>query len=69
MLKGARDATDFVGLADCTRHRTVTVYFACLEENRQLNACLKQFTTDQEYDKVREEALTRKMQQMDRPSV
>ncbi|KAJ3154322.1 hypothetical protein HDU89_008390 [Geranomyces variabilis] len=47
-------------LVACTRNRTFSVYFACQEPTRALNACLAPYTTEAERDKLREVHLTKK---------
>ncbi|TPX67910.1 hypothetical protein SpCBS45565_g03417 [Spizellomyces sp. 'palustris'] len=47
-------------LVQCTRNRTLTVYWACQKQNRALNECLGQYTTDEERDKRREQFLAGK---------
>ena len=47
-------------LAECTKHRTITVYFACLEENRLLNECLKPHTTQEKYHQLKQSFLDNK---------
>ncbi|KAI8839276.1 cytochrome c oxidase biogenesis protein Cmc1 like-domain-containing protein [Chytridium lagenaria] len=46
---------------DCSKHRTVTLFFSCRELNKKMNACLAQFTTDTDRDILREEALKQKI--------
>jgi hypothetical protein len=51
---------------DCTSVRTVTVYFACHEEKKNLNNCLKQYTTEEAYDAFRDDVLKAKLDRMNK---
>lgn len=71
-VEGAKAAFDFsyrisqsykdypIDLVACTKHRTMTVYFACQKQNKALNECLGQYTTDEQRDKLRESFLIKK---------
>ena len=48
-------------LVNCTSHRTITVYFACLKEKDTLNKCLSKYTTDDMYESFRDQALKAKL--------
>ncbi|KAJ3211571.1 hypothetical protein HDU67_004426 [Dinochytrium kinnereticum] len=51
---------DFV---DCSKHRTVTLFFSCRELNKKMNACLAQYTGDLDRDTLREEMLKKKIEE------
>lgn len=53
-------------LVNCTSHRTITVYFACLTQKDKLNNCLSQYTTDEMYDAYRDVALKEKLDRMNK---
>ncbi|RKO90709.1 hypothetical protein BDK51DRAFT_11528, partial [Blyttiomyces helicus] len=51
-------ASEFV---ECSKKGTVRVWFACQPFNKAMNACLGQYTTEEERDKIREAELQRKI--------
>ncbi|TPX34643.1 hypothetical protein SmJEL517_g02662 [Synchytrium microbalum] len=57
-----KNCDEFVSaFAECSKHGTVRVFFACQATNKAMNDCLRQFTTDETLDKLREKALDDKI--------
>ncbi|TPX38475.1 hypothetical protein SeMB42_g06720 [Synchytrium endobioticum] len=50
--------------AECSKHGTIRVFFACRDANKAMNQCLRQYTTDGELDRLREKALEEKIQRL-----
>ncbi|KAI8930271.1 hypothetical protein BC831DRAFT_439937, partial [Entophlyctis helioformis] len=47
-------------LVNCTRHRTFSLVMMCREQNRKVQECVQQYTTESDLDRFREEELLKK---------